>query len=145
MFLNTTSEVISFSEEMENKSIEFYELVSQRIGRINDVLNSFIKENKSNIKQIRRSYYGSITDAIEGCFGFNIDKKNYIFELSVTEGMTYPDVLNKIIEIEKNIKLFYEDAAEQTQSLMTDVARVFIRVAKKRDERISKIKSLQKV
>jgi hypothetical protein len=49
----------------------------------------------------------------------------------------------KAIGIEEKIKKFYEDAAEQSKSLMADVPRAFVRIAAKRGERIAKLKALQ--
>jgi hypothetical protein len=51
--------------------------------------------------------------------------------------------LAKAIKIEEKMKRFYEDAAEQSKSLMADVPRTFVRIAKKRGERIAKLKALQ--
>ena len=51
-------------------------------------------------------------------------------------------MLLRAIEIEERVREFYVDAAEQSKSLMADVPRTFALIARKRDERLSVLKSL---
>ena len=142
MMLHTCSEVISFARQLENESASFYENLSQKYAKDEDVFLSFAKENKKNIVQIERSYYGVISDAIEGCFAFETNPAEYTFETELAENAGYSDALSRAVEIEEKIIKFYSDAAEQSKSLMADVPRSFILVAKKRSNRISKLRSL---
>lgn len=140
MSFETCSEVISFSKKLELESAQFYQEIADKFPRNKDVFISFAAENKKNITTIERVYYGVITDAIEGCFAFNVDPSNYIINYFV------PDVWSKAIEqancIEKTLIEFYIEAAEQSKSLMADIPRTFTIIAKQRDERINKLKSL---
>ena len=142
MKLHTASEVISFTKKLENEAVKFYENLSQRYAKDVDVLLSFAKENGKNIVQIERAYYGGITDAIEGCFAFNINPDDYVFKTELAEGASYSDALDRAVEMEEEIVKFYSDAAEQSKSLMADVPRAFIMVAKKRGNRVAKLRSL---
>ena len=139
--LHTASEVISFAKKLENESAKFYEDLSQRYAKDVDVLLSFAKENGKNVVQIERAYYGVITDAIEGCFAFNINPDDYAFKTELAEGASYSDALDKAIELEEKVGEFYTVAAEQSKSLMADVPRAFEMVAKKRNNRKAKLKS----
>jgi len=142
MMLHTCSEVISFARQLENESASFYEHLSQKYAKDEDVFLSFAKENKKNIVQIERSYYGVISDAIEACFAFDTNPAEYTFETELAENASYSDALSRAVEIEEKIVKFYSDAAEQSKSLMADVPRSFTMVAKKRSSRISKLRSL---
>jgi len=142
MEINTASATISFAKKLEEDSAKFYEDLSQRYAKDVDVLLSFAKENRKNIVQVERAYYGVITDAIEGCFAFNIDPDEYTFKTELAEGASYSDALAKAVGMEEKIIKFYSDAAEQSKSLMADVPRAFILVAKKRDNRRAMLKSL---
>jgi len=142
MILHTASETISFAKKLENESAKFYEDLSQRYAKEEELFISLSKENEKNVTQIERAYYGVISDAIEGCFAFDINPDEYIFETSLPEDASYSDTLNKAIEIEEKIIKFYSDAAEQSKSLMADVPRTFTIVAKKRNNRVTKLKSL---
>ena len=143
MKLQTTSLCISFAKGLEEQSAKFYQGLSQRYAEGEDIFLSFAMKNKKNGVQIQRVYYEVITDAIEGCFAFEIDSGKYEIETSLEDKASYVDALAKAIEIEEKMKRFYEDAAEQSKSLMADVPRVFILIARKRGERIAKLKALQ--
>lgn len=139
--LHTASEVLTLAKKLENESAKFYEDLSQRYAKDVDVLLSFAKENGKNVVQIERAYYEVITDAIEGCFAFNINPDDYAFKTELAEGASYSDALDKAIELEEKVGEFYTVAAEQSKSLMADVPRAFEMVAKKRNNRKAKLKS----
>jgi rubrerythrin len=142
MKLNTASELISFTKKLEEDSAEFYKVLSQKFVQDKDVFLSFAKENEKNIVQVERAYYGVITDAIEGCFAFNIDPAEYSLKTELAEKDSYSKALNNAIEIEKKIIKFYSDAAEQSKSYMADVPRAFKMIAKKRGNRQLTLNSL---
>jgi len=142
MILHTASEGITLAKKLENDSIRFYEELAQRYTKDAETFLSFAKDNKKNITQIERTYYGVITDAIESCFAFNIDPDTYTFNITISEEANYADVVGQALEIEEKIIKFYSDAAEQSKSLMADVPRIFVMVAKKREARGPKLKAL---
>lgn len=142
MEINTCSATISFARKLEEDSAKFYEDLAQRHTKDAEVLLSFAGENKKNTVQVERAYYGVISDALEGCFAFNINPDDYVLNTELAEGTSYPEALKKAVEMEEKIIKFYSDAAEQSKSLMADVPRAFTIVAKKRSSRIPKLESL---
>ena len=142
MKLHTASEVISFVRELEGESAKFYEALSRKYAQNSDVFLSFAKENGKNIVQVERSYYGVITDALEGCFAFDVETDTYALKTDLVENASYSDALGRAVEIEEKIIKFYSDAAEQSQTLMADVPRVFKIIAKKRGNRVAEFGSL---
>ena len=142
--LHTASEVISLARNLENESAKFYEDISILHKQNKDVFLGYSKENVKNVKRIERAYYGTISDAFEGTFAFNIEEKNYTFETGLAKNSEYADTLNKALSIEKLIARFYSDAAGQSQSLMADVPRVFKLMASERAERIERLESILK-
>jgi len=142
MVINTCSGAMSLAKELENESAKFYQDLSQRFLKDKDLFLGFAKENENYITQIERAYYGVITDAIEGCFAFNINPEEYALKTDLAEKASYSEALGRAIEIEEKIIKFYSDAAEQSKSLMADVPRAFKMVVKKRSDRQSKLKSL---
>lgn len=143
MKLQTSSATISFAKKLEEKAANFYQEIARRYAEGKESFSLFATENKKNGLQIERAYYEVITDALEGCFAFEIDSGKYEIETLLEDKASYADALAKAIKIEEKIKMFYEDAAEQSKSLMADVPRVFVRIAKKRGERIAKLKTLR--
>jgi len=144
MMLHTASEGITFARKLENDSAEFYENMARRNDKDAETFLSFTRDNKKNIVQFERAYYGVITDAIEGCFAFNIDPDDYTLKTAVQDGTDYADVLGQAVEMEKTIIKFYTDAAEQSKPLMADVPRAFTMIARKRENRLEKLGSLLK-
>jgi len=142
MKMHTCSEVIGFTRELENISAKFYEGLSQKFAQNQEVFLSFVKENKKYLSEVERAYYGVITDAIEGCFAFDIDPDGYAFQIKIPEKADFAGALHMAIEMEDKIIKFYSDAAEQSKSLMADVPRTFVLVAKKRGNRMATLKSL---
>ncbi len=142
MQLKTASEVISFAKELEEYSARFYQELAQRDIEDGETWLSFVKEKRKNIIQIERVYYGAITDALEGCFAFRINPDGYTLKTELAENARYSDALNQAVRMEEKIMEFYSDAAEQSRLLMADVSRACAMIARKRDSRISMLKSL---
>jgi len=142
MKLNTASAVISFCRQLEEDGAQFYEDLAQKYTLDGEALLSFAKENRKNIVDIERAYYGVISDALEGCFSFDINADSLNFETKLAEGISYSEVLKRAIEMEDRIIGFYLSAAEQSKALMADVPRAFQRVVKTRNNRKAKLQSL---
>jgi len=142
MKLQTASSVISLARELEGKSASFYEDLAQRYADGKDMFLSFAGENKKNVVQIERAYYGVISDAIEGCFAFNMESEDYVIETSLAKGASYSEALAQAVKVEETVVAFYTTAAEQSKSLMADVPRAFMQIVKKRSQRIDNLKSL---
>jgi len=142
MGISTCSEAISLSRELENESAKFYQELSKRFEKDKDLFLTFAKENSKYISQIERAYYGVITDMIEGCFAFNLNPEDYQVKAAPSKEANYSDALKEALAMEEKILKFYAVAAEQSKHLMADVPRNFTLVAKKRNERLPKLKAL---
>ena len=142
MSINTCSGAISLSRELENQAAKFYQELVQRFDKGKDLFLAFAAENGKFVKQIERAYYGVITDAIEGCFAFNLSEEDYQVKETLPVNISYADALGEAVRTEETTLNFYRVAAEQSKHLMADVPRSFTLVAKKRAERIPKLKAL---
>ena len=143
MRLNTASATISFARNLEEDSALCYEALARRYVKEEATYLSFARENRQNIVQIERTYYGVITDALEGCFAFDIDPEAYAFPNDLTEKIGCAEALDKVIEMEDRIIKFYSDAARQSKALMADLPRVFGMIARKRDSRKTRLETLR--
>ena len=141
MQLKTASEAISFARELEEYSAQFYQELAERDIGDGQTWLSFVKENGKNIVQIERAYYGGISDALEGCFAFDINRDEFTFKTELPPEASYAQALDRALEMEEKIRKFYSAAAKQSKLLMADVPRAFTMVAGKRDNRISMLKS----
>ena len=134
MRLKTASETISFLREIETRSAVFYQSMAGLYVEQEAFFLDISKENGKNISNIQRTYFGVITDALEGCFAFDIDPSEYEIPEVAPKG-DYLDDLKAGLALEDGIGKFYVDAAAQAKGLMADVPRVMERIAKRRAER----------
>ncbi len=142
MGISTCSGAISLARELENESAKVYQDLAQRFEKEKDLFSSFVKENGKFYSQIERAYYGVITDAIEGCFAFDLNPDDYQFKKALSKDISLSNAVAEAIKMEETMLKFYQVAAEQSKHLMADVPRAFSFVAKKRGDRIQKLKSL---
>jgi len=142
MKLHTASETISFVKDLEEQSAKFYENLSQRFAKDKDLWINLAKENRRFATQIQRAYYSVITDAIEGCFAFDLESQEHAIETEISERASYSDAVDMALSMEKKIIDFYHTAADQSMALLADVPRNLKMVTKKRKNRIDKLKSL---
>ena len=141
MRLNTTSEAISLLRELETKSAAFYDSMARVYNSEENLFSGLAKENRKNITNIERTYFGTITDALEGCFAFDLDRSEYEIA-DITAAGRYADDLAAALETEARITKFYVDAATQSKCLMADLPRVMERIARARGERRKKLQVL---
>lgn len=143
MELSTASEVINFAIKLEDDSQRFYESLAQRYEEGRELFLSFAREGDKNKTTIRRTYYEVISDALETSFSFeglNID--DYLIETETIEAKDYFDAVKMAIELKKKARKFYLGVAERSRSLMADVLRAFEQVARRREKREQKLRSL---
>jgi rubrerythrin len=142
MELNTASQVISFAREMEEQIARLYEAMSGDEAA-KETLTALAAESRKNAKQIERVYYEVITDALEGCFAFRIDRDAYPVE-RLAHGLGNARLgLGEALAVEKKAQEFYSVAAQQSGALLADIPRLFTSMAKKREDRISKLKAMR--
>ncbi len=142
MIIHTTSEGITLAKKLENDSAAFYESLAQKFPKDAETFLTFAKENKKNIQQTERVYFGVITDAIEGSYAFNLETDDYAINTTLKSNAGYSDVLKQTCNIEETIIKYYSEAAEQSRPLMADIPRAFDLIARKRRARLDKLASL---
>ncbi len=142
MIINTTSEGVTLAKKLETDSAAFYEALAQKYPKNAETFLAFAKENKKNISNTERTYYGVVTDAIEGCYAFNLDTDKYVLDTKLAAKATEKDAIAQAVKMEEMIIAFYNLAGEQGRALMADLPRAFTLLAKKRAARVEKLKEL---
>jgi hypothetical protein len=142
MNLRTASETLSFLRELEEKAAVFYEELAGRFPENKEDFLAFAKENRKYNKQIQMAYQSVITDAIEGCYAFNLEADDYTFDADLPDNAGLSEAAARALAIEEKILGCYNVGAEQSGSLLADVPRNFKIVVKKRNNRLEKLKSL---
>jgi hypothetical protein len=142
MILHTAAEGITLARKLETESASFYQTLAQKYPSQAAFFQGLAEDNKKNIILFERSYYGVITDAIEGCFAFNLESDKYVLDTTLKDNLSQAEAVNKAIQIEESIIGFYTEAAEQSRPLMADVPRSFNLIANKRKSRLIKLNTL---
>ena len=143
MKLNTMAAVMSFVSKIEKDSASFYQNCAEDYPELKDTFLSWGKENKKFEKNVKRTYFGVITDTIESNYAFEgLDTDNYRCEITLPENTSLSEAKEKARDIEDTIKSFYLKAAQLSDGLMADIPRLFKKIAKKREERVHLIESL---
>lgn len=142
MRLNTMAAVMSYVSKIENDSSSFYEKHAGNHPELKETFLFWAKENKKFEKNTKRTYFGVITDTLESNFAFEgLDTDDYDFEMTLPDNADPSEAAKKAREIEEIIKKFYLKAAHLSESLMADIPRLFMKIAKKREGRCLSIES----
>ncbi|HIH78071.1 MAG TPA: hypothetical protein HA341_04005 [Halobacteria archaeon] len=141
MVLLTAAAVVDFLVRLEETSASFYINLARVFPDKKDIIEPYAKENKKNSVFVKRVYHEVISDALDGGFSFHMNETDYIFDENV-ENLNFKETIDKAIAIEKKIGAAYANAAETSRSLMSDLPRLFNRMAQKREKRIEKLNEL---
>ena len=139
----TTAAIISFSEELEENSSDFYRALAERWPEQKDTFLAFAKEGEQNSTQVVRTYQETISDALEASYSFEgLDLAAYAVEATVEKDATYTEALKTALALEDKACAFYVEVAARSEALLATIPRAFKRVAKKRDKRKSKLQTM---
>ncbi|MBW2061415.1 MAG: hypothetical protein JRI95_07615 [Deltaproteobacteria bacterium] len=141
MELNTAAAVISYISKIEQESAQFYEEWANKHKELKEAFLAFAKENHKNEKNIKRAYYGAVTDALETGFSFKGLEGALVMPL-LDNNASSGEVLKASLDLENGIREFYLKAAELSKALLGDVSRAMARVAKIRNTRLTELRLL---
>jgi rubrerythrin len=143
MRLRTASETIRFIGGLEEKAASFYEELAKRFPDRQEPFLSLANENRKYVQQVRRTYQSVISDAIEGCFAFDLDTENFVLDTELGEGASLSEAAGKAITMEECILRCYRAGAEQSGPLLADLPRSFKIIVKKRQGRLDQLSSFR--
>jgi hypothetical protein len=139
----TAAAIVSFSEDLEDKSSVFYDELAERWVENKEPFQTFSKDGGKNKIWIVRTYQETISDALEATFCFEgMDLGDYVVETTLAEDASYTDALEMAVALEEKACAFYLDVAQRSESLLATIPGAFKRVAKKRGKRKAKLESL---
>jgi len=136
MRIHTSSEGVSLAKRLENDSAQFYGEASERYQEAGIGFSTYQNENRRHVRDIERTYYGVITDAIEGGYCLDVDSAALAFDPHIATTASVRDTLVQAADIEGKIETFYRTAGDQMAPLMADLGHLFRRLAKRHHERL---------
>ena len=139
----TAAAIVSFCEELEDKSSAFYDELAERWAENRETFQGFSKGGGKNKTWVVRTYQETISDALEASYAFEgMDLGDYVVETALAEGAGYADALKIALALEEKACEFYLEVAERSESLLATIPMAFKRVARKRNTRKAKLQSL---
>jgi hypothetical protein len=140
MELKTASSVINYVSGFEIGSADFYNACATNHTELTDVFKPLAKENKKFASRIKKAYYSSVTDALETNFSFEGLQANVVIP-DAQAADSEQEMLKSCLVLENSVQQFYNQAADISKELLTDVVRVMTRLAKAREKRKLKLES----
>lgn len=141
----TFGSVIRFALDLEITAISFYEQAKNRgiaKGPVSDIFTSFAKDHAKRKDLLEHTRREKLNEMILEPIS-EIDNAKYKPKLQLLDSLDEKSVLNQAIEIEEKAVAFFSDTSVIAKSLLAEVARIFIKMAKENQEKISKLKSVQ--
>lgn len=144
VLLTTTSAVITFVTKLEEETANVYQRLAREYPEGRNAFLSFSQENLKNKTRVERTYYSVISDALEACFSFGdgVVTDAYATKMGLDANTHYSDVLKGVLRMEETFIKLYVDLATLAKGLMADIPRVFILIARKREARITSLRTL---
>jgi hypothetical protein len=141
MLLHTASEGISFAKTLEATTAQFYEAMAQRFSEFRDRALAHAAENRRFAGTIQRVYQEVITDAIEGCYCFQLETEDFGLPVADPVVGSVHEAVGQAIAVEKIMVDFYSSAKKQADTLMADIPRAFGVIIRKRNQRLEELES----
>lgn len=143
MKLQTASQVIHFTLQLEESMAKFYELLAKHYTEYEQIFSFFATGSRKNKLWVQRAYHEVVSDALETGFSFDgLDVDVRLIDINLTEGDTLFDSAKTALDAEERVQKFYQDVARQSTSFLADVPRAFERVANKKEEIKEKLKTI---
>jgi rubrerythrin len=139
----TAAAIITFSEELEDKSSAFYDALAERWPEQAEMFHAFAKEGDKYKTWIVRTYQETISDALEASYSFEgLNLADYAVVTDLPEGATLAEAVRMAQGLEETACAFYREVAERSESLLATIPMAFKRVARKRERRQKKLAAL---
>jgi len=132
----TASAVVRYATDLEHQSAAFYRALAARFPALEQTYEGFAEECEKSALQIQRTYQEAVTDALETGFAFpGLSLGAYEVDVDLPEGISREEAVARAVALEEKALAFYEQAGEQSASLLAAIGRAFKRAARVRRRR----------
>ena len=138
--LQTTSQLLSYHQQLEEKQSAMYQNLAHRYPQHSDVFESLTKDSLKHRDMAQRAYREGVTDAFEVGFLAN-PLATEDFVLVESDGDITTDVFT-MISNEEIIIRFCMDAALSSSKLLPDVPETFERLVRRKKRGIERLREL---
>ncbi len=139
----TAAAIITFSEELEDKSSAFYAALAERWPEHGETFRAFAKDGGKHKTWIVRTYQETISDALEASYAFEgMSLADYAVETDLPEDVSFAAAVQMALALEEKACTFYREVAARSESLLATIPMAFKRVVRKREKRRKKLESI---
>lgn len=139
----TTSGVISFAEQLEDRSAQFYQRLSDYFPAHADLFKTFAREDRMNKTLVIRTYQETVTDALETGYSFEgLKLDGAVSDAIWEEKSDLRSAIDAAVELEESAASFYDNIAHRSQTLLSTIPMVFRKIAGNRKARSVRLRSL---
>ncbi len=140
MPLTTFGAIMGFAAEMTGKTAETYKALGQRAkdSALQEALRGLSVEEGKNQALMGKTRQENVTEMIlEPVTGLH--QEDYEIDLEVSDQMGDADVLMGAVALEERGKRFFGDASAKVS--LPEVARIFRKIALKKEENLRRLQS----
>ncbi len=140
MALSTFGAIMGFASEMIGSSLDIYKIA---IGKaidpnLKETLQALLKEEEKNYSLMEQTRRENVTEMIlEPITGLR--QEDYEMDVKLPDHTKDVDLLKVALALEEKEKKFFIDSSAKVP--LPEVARIFRKVVKKKEENLSKLKS----
>jgi hypothetical protein len=140
----TTSAVINFAEQLEDRSSAFYEGLGARYPECRDAFLAFARSGHKIKRAILQTYRETVSDALETGYSFQgLDLGPYQAETELAADAGIKEALDKALALEQTAETFYREVAHRSRSLLATITMAFTSAAKRRGRRRSRLQGMR--
>jgi rubrerythrin len=141
MALTTFGAIMGFAAEMAGRTEDLHRCLAEKAQdpALRKVLEGLSAEEKKNHALMVRTRRENVTEMIlEPVTGLN--QEDYEIDVNVSDRMEDMDLLRVALRLEERAKKFFRDGSSKVP--LPEVARIFRRIAQKKEENLTKLQGL---
>ena len=141
MTLSTFGAIMGFAAEMVKHSLTTYQTIVQRAKDtvFKEHLQGLLGEKEKEIALMEQTRRENVTEMIlEPITGLH--QGDYEFEVEIPDQAKDLDLLKIVLIFEEREQKFFQDSSQKVP--LPEVARIFRKVAQKKEKNLTKLKSL---
>ena len=136
--LTNFGSLVRFALELEASTSTFYATAARLLGpgRPRDVAQALATQHEDRRRLLERTRQQKLNEMVlEPIAG--LDGARYVFDATVSEG---GEVASKAVDLEQVAALLYSESAVEAQSLLTEAARTFRKLAEENGRNLATLR-----
>jgi len=141
MALSTFGAIMGFASEIVGSAMDHYQMAVEKAKDpvLKDTLKALLEEERKNYVLMEQTRRENVTEMIlEPITGLH--QEDYEIDLKLSDHANDADLLKVALAHEEKEKKFFNDSSAKVP--LPEVARIFRRIAQRKEKNLSKLKSI---